>query len=149
MVIDFGVRFQGYYSDETQTLILGSPDREQRRIYDIVRKAQERALRAVRPGVNVREIDGAARKVIERAGYGRCFGHGTGHGVGLAVHEEPSISPRGQGIVEEGMVFTLEPGIYLPGRAGVRLEDMVRVTSRGCERLTHLSKKLKDNIFSD
>jgi len=147
VVVDFGVRFQGYHSDETQTLILGRPDHEQRRIYDIVRKAQERALRAVRPGVSVRQIDRAARRVIDQAGYGRCFGHGTGHGVGLAVHEEPSISPRGQGIVEEGMVFTIEPGIYIPGRVGVRLEDMVRVTSRGCERLTHLSKELKDNIY--
>lgn len=146
VVVDFGVRFQGYHSDETKTLILGKPDREQRRMYDTVRMAQERALRVIRPGVSVREIDGAARRVIQRAGYGPCFGHGTGHGVGLAIHEEPSISPQGAGVVEEGMVFTVEPGIYVPGRGGVRLEDMVRVTSRGIERLTRLSKELKDNI---
>ena len=105
-------------------------------------------MRTIRPGVSGRFIDGAAREVIARAGYGKFFGHGTGHGVGLAVHEEPLISPRGRGVVEEGMVFTVEPGIYIPGWGGVRLEDMVSVTSRGCERLTVLAKELKENIFT-
>ena len=105
-------------------------------------------MRAIRPGVSGRYIDGAAREVIARAGYGKFFGHGTGHGVGLAVHEEPLISPRGRGIVEEGMVFTVEPGIYIPGWGGVRLEDMVLVTPRGCEVLTVLSKELKENIHT-
>jgi Xaa-Pro aminopeptidase len=148
VVVDFGVRFQGYHSDETKTLILGKPDAEQRRVYDTVRRAQEKAMRAIRPGVSGRYIDGAAREVIARAGYGKFFGHGTGHGVGLAVHEEPLVSPRGRGIVEEGMVFTVEPGIYIPGWGGVRLEDMVLVTPRGCEILTVLSKELKENTYT-
>ena len=136
VVIDFGVRFQGYHSDETKTVILGKPDGQQKKIYDLVRRAQERAMKAIRPGVSVRRIDGAARDVISRGGYGKFFGHGTGHGIGLAVHEPPTISPRGRGVVEEGMVFTVEPGIYIPGWGGVRLEDMVLVTDRGCEVLT-------------
>ena len=103
-------------------------------------------MRAIRPGESVRRIDSAAREVISRAGYGKYFGHGTGHGIGLAVHEPPTISPRGSGIVETGMVFSVEPGIYLPGWGGVRLEDLVLVTDRGYERLTYLSKELKDNI---
>ena len=148
VVVDFGVRFQGYHSDETKTLILGRPDGEQRRVYDTVRRAQEKAMRAVRPGVSGRYVDGVAREVIARAGYGKFFGHGTGHGVGLAVHEEPLISPRGREIVEEGMVFTVEPGIYIPGWGGVRLEDMVLVTSRGCEVLTVLSKELRENVYT-
>jgi len=147
VIVDFGVRFQGYHSDETKTLIMGKPSAVQRRIYDTVRRAQERAMKAIRPGMSVRRIDAAAREVISRAGYGKFFGHGTGHGVGLAVHEEPSISTTGRGVVEEGMVFTIEPGIYIPGWGGVRLEDMVRVTARGYEVLTILSKDLQDNIL--
>ncbi len=146
VVIDFGVRFQGYHSDETKTVILGKPDGRQKKIYDLVRRAQERAMKAIRPGVSVRRIDAAAREVISRGGYGKFFGHGTGHGIGLAVHEPPAISPRGSGVVEAGMVFSVEPGIYIPGWGGVRLEDLVLVTERGCEVLTYLSKDLKDNI---
>ncbi len=147
VVVDFGTRFQGYHSDETKTLVLGKPDRRTKRIYEIVRRAQDKAMREIRPGVSVRRIDAAAREVIRKEGFAQYFGHGTGHGVGLAVHEEPSISPKGKGIVEEGMVFTVEPGIYIPDWGGVRLEDMVVVTSRGCELLTHLSKDLEDNIL--
>jgi len=148
VVVDFGVRVQGYHSDETQTLILGKPDAAQRRIYETVRRAQEKAMKTIRPGVSVRRIDAAAREVIARAGYGKFFGHGTGHGVGLAVHEEPLISPRGRGVVEEGMIFTVEPGIYIPGWGGVRLEDMVLVTPHGSEVLTVLSKELKENVYT-
>ena len=148
VVIDFGARFQGYHSDETKTLILGKPDPKTKRVYEIVRRAQAKAIRAVRPGVTGREIDAAARGVIQKAGFGKFFGHGTGHGVGLAVHEDPLISPKGKAVVEEGMIFTVEPGIYVPGWGGVRLEDMVRVTSNGCERLTYLSKEIKDNMVS-
>ena len=147
VVIDFGVRHQGYHSDETKTLILGRPDPSQKKIYDLVRRAQERAMKAVRPGESVRRIDTAARDVISRAGYGKFFGHGTGHGIGLAVHEPPAISPRGSGMVKEGMVFSIEPGIYLPAWGGIRLEDLVLVTDRGCEVLSHLSKEWKDNII--
>jgi len=146
VVVDFGVRYKGYCSDETKTLVLGKPSIEQRKVYEVVRRAQERAIGAIRPGVSVRQIDAAAREVIARAGYGKFFGHGTGHGVGLAVHEEPTVSPRGRGVAEEGMVFTVEPGIYIPAWGGVRLEDMVLVTARGCEILTVLSKDIKDNI---
>jgi len=147
VVVDFGTSFQGYHSDETKTLILGKPDARTRRIYEIVLRAQAKAIQTVRPGVKGREIDAAARGLIVKGGYGDFFGHGTGHGVGLAVHEEPLISPRGNQAVEEGMVFTIEPGIYVPGWGGVRLEDMVRVTSKGCERLTSLPKEIKDNII--
>lgn len=147
VVIDFGTRFRGYHSDETKTLILGKPAAKTRRIYEIVRRAQAKAIQTVRPGVTGREIDAAARGIIQKAGYGKYFGHGTGHGVGLAIHEDPTISPRGKTVVEEGMVFTVEPGIYIPGWGGVRLEDMVRVTAGGCERLTYLSKEIKDNII--
>jgi Xaa-Pro aminopeptidase len=146
VVVDFGTRFQGYHSDETKTLILGKPDAQTKRVYEIVRRAQDKAMRAVRPGVRGREIDAAARGLIQKAGYGKFFGHGTGHGVGLAVHEDPVISPRGKAVVEEGMIFTVEPGIYIPGWGGVRLEDMVRVTAGGCERLTFLPKAIQDNI---
>jgi Xaa-Pro aminopeptidase len=146
VVIDFGTRFQGYHSDETKTLVLGKPDSKTKKIYEIVRRAQSKAIQAIRPGVSGRAIDAAAREVIQKAGFGKYFGHGTGHGVGLAVHEDPAISPYGKRVVEEGMVFTVEPGIYVPGWGGVRLEDMVRVTARGCELLTYLPKVIKDNI---
>ena len=148
VVIDFGTRYRGYHSDETKTLILGRPDAEKKKIYALVRRAQEKAIKTIRPGVSFRRIDAAAREVISRAGYGQFFGHGTGHGVGLAVHEAPHISPQGRGIAEEGMVFTIEPGIYIPGWGGVRLEDMVLVTARGCEKLTVLSKDLEENILT-
>jgi Xaa-Pro aminopeptidase len=147
VVIDFGTRFQGYHSDETKTLLMGKPDSKTKKIYEIVHRAQSKAIEAIRPGVNVRRIDTTAREVIHKAGFGKYFGHGTGHGVGLAVHEDPAISPHGKGIVEEGMVFTVEPGIYIPGWGGIRLEDMVRVTVNGCELLTYLPKVLKDNII--
>jgi Xaa-Pro aminopeptidase len=147
VVIDFGTRYQGYNSDETKTMILGRPDNRQKKVYDLVRKAQERAIRAARPGVGVRSIDRAAREIISRAGYGQFFGHGTGHGIGLAVHEYPTLSPRGSGVAEPGMIFSVEPGVYLPGWGGVRLEDLVLVTDRGCEVLSYLSKDLKDNVL--
>lgn len=148
VVIDFGARFQGYHSDETKTLVLGKPDGQQKKIYDLVRRAQEKAMKAIRPGASVRHIDAAAREVISRAGYGKFFGHGTGHGIGLAVHEPPTLSPRGSGVVEAGMVFSVEPGVYLPGWGGIRLEDLVLVTEQGYEGLTYLSKDLKDNILT-
>ena len=104
-------------------------------------------MRIIRPGMSVRRIDTAARQIITRAGYGKFFSHGTGHGIGLAVHEEPTLSPRGHGVVEEGMIFSVEPGIYIPRWEGVRLEDLVLVTAQGFEVLTLLSKEIKDNII--
>lgn len=143
VVIDFGAKYQGYYSDETQTVVVGKPTTKQKKIYQIVKEAQKKAFEAIQPGVNVTKIDSAARDYIGNAGFGKYFGHGTGHGVGLAVHEMPHISPLGKGIIEEGMVFTVEPGIYIPKWGGVRIEDMVRVTSDGFERLTFLPKELQ------
>ena len=147
ITIDWGAEIGGYRSDLTRTIVLGEPDAKFREIYGIVLKAQLHAIDHIKAGQTGKEADAFARDVIVAAGYGDNFGHGLGHGVGLAVHEEPVISPLGRGTVEEGMVFTVEPGIYVPDRGGVRLEDMVLVTSRGGERLTSLSKELPKNIF--
>ncbi len=147
VVIDFGACWDGYHSDETKTVILGSPTRRLRKIYEVVLRAQEKAIAMVRPGVSLKKIDQAAREIISRAGYEKFFGHGTGHGLGLAVHEEPRLSPRATGVVEEGMVFTVEPGIYIPNWGGVRLEDIILVTARGGEKLTFLPKEIEENII--
>ena len=122
MVVDFGVRLGGYCSDETVTVPIGAVAEDARRVYDVVWSAQRAALEAVLPGVPLVDVDRSAREVIREAGYGDLFGHGTGHGVGLAVHEAPTVSPRSKDRVEVGMVFTVEPGIYLPARFGVRLD---------------------------
>lgn len=125
VVIDLGARVQGYCSDFTRTFFLGKPPREFERIFRLVQEAQTVALEEIRSGMTGEEADGLARKVIEKAGYGEAFGHGLGHGVGLEVHEAPRLGPGSADMLQEGMVFTLEPGIYLGGRGGVRLEDMV------------------------
>jgi Xaa-Pro aminopeptidase len=143
IVIDFGARFNGYHSDETCTVSLGRPSSEQRKVYSIVEEAHDRAISSIRPGAAYREIDSIARQHIERQGYGSRFGHGLGHGVGLAVHEEPRISFDSSGVAEKGMVFTIEPGIYVPKWGGVRIEDMVLVKQGQCEVLTGIDKKLK------
>ena len=140
VTIDFGCRIDGYHSDETVTLALGEVPVALRRVYDVVREAHDRALAAVRPDVPLVEIDRIAREHIAAAGYGEYFGHGLGHGVGLEVHEAPTVSPRSKAVAVEGMVFTVEPGIYLPGVGGVRIEDMVLVTSSGHRVLTRISK---------
>lgn len=140
VTIDFGARWHGYHSDETVTLAVGEVDPKLRRIYDIVLKAHDQAIEKVRPGVTLRELDGVAREYIANHGYGDFFGHSLGHGVGLEVHEYPPVSSRSQELVEEGMVITIEPGIYIPGLGGVRIEDMVQVTADGCRRLTRLAK---------
>ena len=142
VTIDFGAVFQGYHSDETVTVAVGSPDSRQKDIYGIVKDAHDRAVEAIRPGVSLRELDDKARSYIEAKGYGKFFGHGLGHGVGLEVHERPTVSYRSEGLVEEGMVFTIEPGIYLPGWGGVRIEDTVVVTGDGCLLLTTVPKGL-------
>ncbi len=143
VLFDFGARVGGYCSDKTRTAFLGKADPELRRVYEVVLEAHDRALDAVRAGVSFREVDRAARQVIEDAGYGEFFGHSTGHGVGLAVHEFPSLSPDSEGILEEGMVITIEPGIYLPQKGGVRIEDLVLVKDNGCEVLTKRDCELK------
>jgi Xaa-Pro aminopeptidase len=137
IVIDIGAQFRGYHSDLTRTVWLDRIKEPQvLEMYDIVDKAQSAAIKAIRPGIPCIEIDAVARKLIAEAGYGDFFGHGLGHGVGLEVHESPTISRLGKGITKPGMVFTVEPGIYIPQIGGVRIEDMIVVTSSGCRRLT-------------
>jgi len=143
IIIDFGARFNGYHSDQTCTLSLGPPTQEQRRVYSIVKEAHDRAILSIRPGVAFQEIDRTARQHIDEQGYGSRFGHGLGHGVGLAVHEEPRISFDSPGVIETGMVFTVEPGIYIPEWGGVRIEDMVLVKREGTEVLTQIDKELR------
>jgi Xaa-Pro aminopeptidase len=143
VTIDFGLRLHGYCSDETVTLALGEIDAELERVYATVYQAQQQAIAAIRPGIPLKEIDAVARNVIAEAGYGPFFGHGLGHGVGLEVHEYPTLSSRSIDTAQDGMVFTIEPGIYLPGKGGVRLEDMVVVTHDGCRKLTRIPKELR------
>ena len=142
ILFDYGIRYQGYHSDETCTAICGEASPEQLKIYRVVREAHDKAIEMVRPGIPVRDVDAAARDHIRGCGYGDYFGHGLGHGVGLNVHEDPFVNADNNDILQEGMVFTIEPGIYLPDQGGVRLEDMVRVTSHGAEVLTPLPKDL-------
>jgi Xaa-Pro aminopeptidase len=144
VVIDFGGVMDGYASDVTRTFSVGEPSREAQHIYDTVRKAQEAAIGAVRPGIEAQDVDRAAREVIESADLGEFFGHGTGHGLGLEVHESPWISPGRAERLQAGMVFTVEPGIYIPGRGGVRLEDDVLVTEEGCRLLSRGEKALQE-----
>lgn len=143
VTVDFGTRFQGYHSDETVTVALGEVAPQLREIYDIVLRAHDMAMAAVRPGVPLREIDAVARDYIAEKGYGAFFGHGLGHGVGLEVHEFPAVSTRSEEAACEGMIFTIEPGIYLPGLGGVRIEDMVQVTASGCRPLTRIPKDFR------
>jgi Xaa-Pro aminopeptidase len=140
VVCDFGVILAGYCSDQTRTVWVGSAPSEARRAYEAVRDAQQTAINAVRPGVTVGEVDAAARKVLQKAGLGRNFTHSTGHGVGLEIHEAPRVAAGQKEILQPGMVITIEPGVYFPGKWGVRIEDMVAVTASGCEVLTPTSK---------
>ena len=142
VVIDYGTMYRGYYSDETCTVFAGRPTARQKKIYGIVREAHDRAIAAVRPGKTLKMIDAAARGYIEKQGFKRYFNHGTGHGLGLAVHEPPRVSWLADGNVESGMVLTIEPGIYIPGWGGVRIEDTVVVRDRGCEIITPSDKRL-------
>lgn len=142
VTIDFGAVKEGYHSDETVTVALGRPSCRGREIHAIVKEAHDRAIAAVRPGIRCRDLDEVARSYIRQQGYEDCFGHGLGHGVGLDIHEKPVISPRSDTVVEEGMVFTIEPGIYIPGFGGVRIEDTVAVTADGCMVLTQAPKEL-------
>ncbi|MGM0604543.1 MAG: M24 family metallopeptidase [Halobacteriota archaeon] len=136
VVLDFGTRLEGYPSDQTRTVVFaGDPDDRFIEIHETVRRAQTAAIEAIEPGVAAEAIDAAAREVIEAAGYGDRFIHRTGHGVGLDVHEAPDIVAGNELRVEPGMVFSVEPGIYLPGEFGVRIEDLVVVTDDACERL--------------
>ncbi|GAB7095102.1 Xaa-Pro peptidase family protein [Halolamina litorea] len=136
VVLDFGTRVDGYPSDQTRTLVFGGePSEAVREVHTVVQEAQRAGVEAVEPGVTAEAVDAAARDVIEDAGYGEEFIHRTGHGVGLDVHEEPYIVEGNDRELEPGMVFSVEPGIYLPGEFGVRVEDLLVVTEDGCERL--------------
>ena len=143
VVIDYGAVWRGYHSDETCTFAVGGAGRRHEKIYGVVKEAHDRALEAVSPGVACRDVDAAARGVIEKAGYGPFFSHGTGHGVGLDVHEAPRLSTLSDAVLEQGMVITIEPGIYLPGFGGVRIEDTVLVEKGGARVLTEFSKELQ------
>jgi Xaa-Pro aminopeptidase len=138
VLIDWGARHGFYHSDLTRVMALGRIPRLFGRLVGVVRQAQLAAMELIGPGAELREVDGAARRVIEKAGYGPRFGHALGLGVGLEVHEFPRVGPLSDGRLEAGMVFTVEPGIYLPGRFGIRLEDDVLVTGTGCEVLSSL-----------
>jgi Xaa-Pro aminopeptidase len=144
VVIDWGGEYEGYSSDMTRTVLLGGRSiSKQKELYYNVLEAQKRAINKVKPGIEAADIDEAARSYIKKAGYDEYFGHGTGHGVGLAVHEKPVVSWRSKEVIKENMVFTIEPGIYLPGFGGVRIEDMVIAKKGGAEVMTSLPKKLK------
>lgn len=142
VVMDFGGVMEQYCSDITRTVFVGAPTDEQRAVYDVVRAAQQAAFDAVRPGVAAQDVDRAARRVISDAGYGDRFVHRTGHGIGLEVHEPPYIVEGNATALEPGMTFSDEPGIYLEGRFGVRIEDQVVVTADGAERLNEASRDL-------
>lgn len=142
VVIDFGAVHNGYYCDCTRTVHVGPPSDEFRKVFETVRRANHAALAAIRPGVSCESIDRAARQVIEEAGYGRFFTHRLGHGIGLEVHEEPYMVEGNSLLLEPGMTFTNEPGIYLPGKFGCRLEDVVMVTESGGAALTDYTHEL-------
>ena len=138
-----GAKLDGYCSDGTRTFATGEPGEEARAVYEVVREAQAAALGAVAAGAGGEALDSVAREVIEAAGHGDRFGHGLGHGVGLEVHEAPRVSQRSEDVLEPGEVVTIEPGIYLPGELGVRIEDLVVVTEEGCRNLSGVPKELR------
>jgi Xaa-Pro aminopeptidase len=142
VVLDFGVILSGYCSDMTRTVHVGKAPRERRAMYEAVRAAQQAGIEAVRPGRPVGKVDQAARSTLRRARLARYFTHSTGHGVGLEIHEPPRLGRGGQEILQPGMVVTIEPGVYVPGQGGIRIEDMVVVTEHGCDVLTPAPKEL-------
>lgn len=142
VTMDFGAMVEGYHSDMTRTVAVGSVTEEQRRVYDTVLAAQAAMLDGLRAGITCAQADALARDVIEHAGYGGDFRHSAGHGVGLEIHEPPFEAPRSQEVIRAGNVVTAEPGIYLPGRFGVRIEDMAYITATGLENLTQAPKEL-------
>jgi Xaa-Pro aminopeptidase len=143
VVIDFGAQVDGYASDCTRTFATGEIDPRDREVYELVRRAQAEALDAVRPGPLGREVDAIARGIIDAAGHAEHFGHGLGHGVGLEVHEGPRLSTKGETQLAAGQIVTVEPGVYVPGHVGVRIEDLVAITADGHEVLSTLPKDLQ------
>ena len=142
ITMDFGAVVNGYHSDMTRTVAVGEISEEQIKVYETVLTAQRSALAILKAGLDCCEADKAARQVIEDAGYGEYFGHSTGHGVGVEIHEAPTLAPKSKGALQVGNVVTIEPGIYLPGKFGVRIEDMALITENGFENLTTTPKEL-------
>ena len=143
VLIDLVCPINDYWCDMTRTVFYRQVSEQHRRVYEVVRHAQQAGIDFVRPGVRMSQIDAAVRQVIVDAGYGAAFITRTGHGIGLMVHEPPDVSISCDVVAQEGMVFSIEPGIYLPGDTGVRIEDLVLVTADGCEVLTHYPKELQ------
>ena len=142
LTMDFGARYDGYCSDMTRTVCLGTPDEEMKRVYDTVLAAQKKALETVYGGISGSQADASARELIDEAGYKGAFGHSLGHSLGLDIHESPCFSPSEKNSVPAGAVVSVEPGIYLEGKYGVRIEDIVFLTENGCQNLTESEKKL-------
>lgn len=142
LTMDFGCVYEGYCSDMTRTIVIGKASEEQKKVYQTVLEAQEAALAFIKAGYQGKEIDKVARDIIYKAGYEGCFGHGLGHSVGLHIHENPRLSPMEEEIIEAGMAVTVEPGIYMKGFGGVRIEDLVAVTEEGCVNFTNSAKEL-------
>jgi len=142
VTFDFGASYRGYVADMTRTVVVGKATSRQKKIYGLVSKAQAVAVKKVRAGVEGKVVDKAARDIIDRAGYKKYFGHGIGHGIGIYVHSKPNMGSKSTEILKKGMVVTIEPGIYLPGWGGVRIEDDVLVTTTGCIVLNKTTKKL-------
>lgn len=147
VLIDWGARWGGYCSDMTRVVALGRMPAKIRQVYEVVLEAQLAAIEAIAPGKALKEIDAVARRIIAKAGYGRRFGHSLGHGIGLDIHEQPTLSQRSVGQLQPGHVVTVEPGVYLPGAGGVRIEDDVLVTERGYRVLSDLPKALDSAII--
>jgi Xaa-Pro aminopeptidase len=142
VIIYFGSVFEMYHSDCTRTIVLGEPHKEQKEIFHIIKQVQMETLQQVKAGLKCSELDNFARSMIEKSGYGNYFQHSLGHGVGLDIHELPRLNPYEQTILQPGMIITIEPGIYIPDIGGVRIEDTVLITEKGCEILTMLPKEL-------
>lgn len=148
-LVDWGARKTGYHSDLTRTFFFGTISRRLRDIHEVVGEAQRQAISRIAPGAPLSDVDAAARAVIRKAGFGKAFGHSTGHGLGLEVHEAPAVSARAKGMLRAGMVVTVEPGVYLPGIGGVRIEDDVLVTPQGHRVLSRLDRGLRWNGNKD
>ena len=146
VTFDFGALYNGYHSDITRTVVMGMANSWHRELYTVVQEAQYRGMKAARPGITGQELDKEIRDYIESRGYGKYFTHGLGHGVGLEIHELPNINSKGDIVLQEGMVFSIEPGVYIQGRGGVRIEDTVVLTKEGAHSLTTLKKTLTEIV---
>ena len=142
VLLDFGAVYNGYHSDMTRTICVGRPSEEMTKIYNIVLEAQQAALDAAKAGITGSQLDFAARNIIEDYGYGDCFGHSLGHGVGMEIHEFPNASPKSTAVLKPNEIITIEPGIYIPEKFGVRIEDFVILTENSCENMTKCAKNI-------